>query len=212
MGEIMKSFITFGLAAIFWLGFAALSTPVRADEIRIGVMAHGVDVPLSDVNGGKEDGVSITGEYIFDTPNWPRWTLGARPYIYGSVNLAGNTSHGGAGLNWRRSLGGRFYAEIGGGFSVHNGTIRIDFPSSAALLALTTEERIALITPLYARRDNEIEFGSRVQFRAQGAVGYNLNDQWSAEFAYEHLSNGQILGGPQNDGLDSLGIRLARKF
>jgi len=208
----MKIFIRYGMGAMAFLGLVSLSTPVHADEIRIGLMAHGVDVPLSDVNGGKEDGVSLTGEYILDTPNWPKWTLGARPYIYGSVNLAGNTSHAGVGLNWRQGFWDRFYAEIGGGFSVHNGTVRIELPSSAQLLALTPEQRIALLSPLLERRNTEIQFGSRVQFRAQGALGYKLNDRWSAEFAYEHLSNGQILGGPENDGLDSLGIRLARKF
>ncbi|MBL4853785.1 MAG: acyloxyacyl hydrolase [Robiginitomaculum sp.] len=208
----MKSFINFGLAGIFWQGLTALPTPAFADEIRVGVMAHGVDVPPSGVRGGREDGVSLTGEYIFDTPNWPKWTLGARPYIYGSINLAGDTSHAGVGLNWRQSLGDKFYAEIGGGFSVHNGTNRIDFPSEAVLRAMTNEQRIALLAPLFERRRNEIQFGSRVQFRGQGAGGYRISDQWSAEFVYEHLSNGQILGGPQNDGLDSLGIRLARKF
>ena len=208
-GVIMK---LLNKAAIFCLSVTALPIVAHADEIRIGIMAHGVDVPLSDVNGSKEDGVSITGEYIFDTPNWTKWTLGARPYIYGSVNLAGNTSHGGVGLNWRRSFWDRFYAEIGGGFSVHDGTKRITLPSQAELLNLTFEQRTALLALIFARRNNEIQFGSRVQFRAQGAIGYKLGDQWSAEFAYEHLSNGQILGGPENDGLDSLGLRLARTF
>ncbi len=199
-------------AVIFFLTVLTLPMAAQADEIRIGIMAHGVDVPLSDVNGGKEDGVSITGEYIFDTPNWPKWTLGARPYIYGSVNLAGNTSHGGAGLNWRLGFWDRFYMDIGGGLSVHDGTIRIPLPSQAELSNLTLEQRTALLAPVFARRNREIQFGSRVQFRAQGAVGYRLDDQWSAEFAYEHLSNGQVLGGPENDGLDSLGLRLTRRF
>jgi len=212
----MKSFIKLGAPAILCLSFAIFPTSAQGDEIRIGLMAHGVDVvPLSDVDGGKEGGVSLTGEYIFDTPNWPKWALGARPYIYGSVNLAGNTSHGGVGLNWRQGFGDKLYAEIGGGFSVHNGTIRIDFPSEAVLRAMTSEQRITLLAPLFERRNTEIQFGSRVQFRAQGAFGYRFDDQWSAEFVYEHLSNGQMfggLGGPENDGLDSLGIRLARRF
>ncbi len=208
----MKSFFKLTVPATTLLGLVLAPIPAYADEIRVGIMAHGVKIPLSDVNAGKEESVSVTGEYIFDTPNWPKWTLGARPYIYGSINLGGDTSHGGVGLNWRQSFLDRFYAEIGGGFSVHNGTNRIDFPSEAVLRALTSGERIALLAPLFERRRNEIEFGSRVQFRAQGALGYSFNDQWSAEFVYEHLSNGQILGGPQNDGLDSVGVRLARKF
>lgn len=75
------------LSATLLCGVVALSTKAFADEIRVGIMAHDVDVPHITLRSLKEESVSITGEYIFDTSDWPKWTLGARPYVYGSLNL-----------------------------------------------------------------------------------------------------------------------------
>ena len=199
-------------STLLLLGLASWAPHTFADEVRVGIMVHDVDIPEITLRTIKERSASITGEYIFDTPNWPKWTLGARPYIYGSANLSGNTHHGGIGLNWRGHFLDNFYAEFGGGLSVHSGTNSIEFPSQATLLSLTNDERIALLTPIFQRLDNEIQFGSTVLFRAQFAIGYDFNETWGADIVYEHLSNGHIFGGPKNGGLDSVGFRLSRKF
>ena len=65
---------------------------------------------------------------------------------------------------------------------------------------------------LFARQSEEIEFGSRVLFRLQGAIGYNLNKDWAGEVYIEHLSNGSVFSSTVNEGVNSLGIRAARKF
>ena len=62
------------------------------------------------------------------------------------------------------------------------------------------------------RFDSEIEFGSRVLFRLQGAIGYNFNEDWAGEAYVEHLSNGGVFSDERNDGVNILGLRAARKF
>ena len=203
---------TMGFATLYLCGLFVFPIQAHAGEVRIGIMKHDVDIPNITIRPVKEQSTSITGEYIFDTPNWPAWTLGARPYVYGSINLEGKTNHGGAGLYWRQHITSKFYAEFGGGLSLHSGTKRIEFPSQSDFPTLTRQQRIALITSLFARTQNEIQFGSDALFRAQIAVGYDFSDKWGADIVYEHLSNGQILGGPENGGLDSIGMRLSRKF
>lgn len=70
----------------------------------------------------------------------------------------------------------------------------------------------------YDREAEEIEFGSRVLFRLQGAIGVNVNQDWSGELYLEHLSNGagnvfdDDANGGVNEGVDNIGIRAVRKF
>lgn len=198
-------------STILLLGLASFAHNSNADEVRVGVMIHDVDIPEITHRRIKERSTSVTAEYIFDAPKWLDWT-GARPYIYGSANLGGNTHHGGVGLNWRGHFTEKFYAEFGGGLSVHSGTNKVDFPSAATLQPLTINERLALFEDVFFRDDNEIQFGSTVLFRAQLALGYDINDTWSADVVYEHLSNGRVFSSTRNDGLDSVGFRLSRKF
>ena len=73
---------------------------------------------------------------------------------------------------------------------------------------LSDEER-ARRTELYYTR---IDFGSHVLFEPELALGYDLNDSWSTELSYTHLSNGQIFHQGKNQGLDDVGVRLVYKF
>ncbi|MBL4854750.1 MAG: acyloxyacyl hydrolase [Robiginitomaculum sp.] len=185
-------------------GFGA--TSAQADEIRPGVMIH--DSKLFDgVFGGlhgKEQSISVTGEYIFKSPDWLSWAYSPKPFVGGSLNLGGQTSFGGAGLLWRHDFQNRYYADLGFGLVVHNGVIRTPDP------LLSTD--LAEVLLLLRRKITEIEFGARYLFRTQFAFGYRFNEKWAGEIAYEHLSHGQILGGPENEGLNNIGFRVARRF
>ena len=64
-------------------------------------------------------------------------------------------------------------------------------------------------TYLYYHR---IDFGSKVLFEPELALGYQINDRWSAELSYTHLSNGQIFHQGKNQGLDDAGVRLVYAF
>lgn len=187
---------------------AGIVYPIHAhcDEIRLGPVIH--DQNVLNRRREKENSLAIYGEYIFETPGWLEWAASANPYIYGTVNLEGNTNHGGVGLNWRQHVG-KFYAEFGTGLSVHDGALSIfadiDFTLPEA------EVRTAILQ-LFERRANEHQYGSRVLFRNQLAVGYQIDDKWGADVFYEHLSHGGLLSDGRNDGLDSIGLRMSRKF
>lgn len=141
----------------------------------------------------NENSIAINGEILFEEPEFLKWAFSPQPYIGVTVNLEGNTSYGGAGLLWRQSFGEKFYGDVAFGLVAHTGTNNItDF-----------FERLS-------RSESEIQFGSRVLFREQVALGYNINSDWSTEVFYEHLSNAGLA--PPNSGADALGFRVARKF
>jgi len=70
-----------------------LGAPAHAQlsELRGGVAAH-------DVYNGREDGVQIIAEVLFDSPDFLNWAYSPRPYIMGSFNTSGLTNLGAVGL------------------------------------------------------------------------------------------------------------------
>ena len=134
------------------------------------------------------------------------WALKPKPYVGGSINfsIAGDTSYGGAGLLWQTSQKQKFFGEFAFGLVAHNGTLEVPLPASGE----TPEEGDAYDV----RNFQEIEFGSRILFRSQFAIGYRLSDKWSTQLVYEHLSHGKLLSSGSNEGLDAIGIRFGRKF
>lgn len=178
-----------------------------ADEIRVGVMVHDVQLAEEFIFGGrhgKEQSISLSGEYVFGAPDWLSWALGARPYIGGTINFEGETSHGGFGALWRTRDDRTFYGELAIGLVAHDGAIRTPDP----LLSTDPIE----VAARRERKFNEIEFGADVLFRTQFALGYRIDEKWAGELVFEHLSHGQILGGPENEGSNNLGVRFARRF
>lgn len=198
------------LSAVLITGLCAVSPSAQAGEVRVGVMAH--DVEIAGLGGvrEKERSESVTGQYIFDKELF--W--GVRPFVYGSANLAGNTSHGGFGVNFKRNFWSNYYVDLDTGLSAHNGAIRVPNPADAAadLNGSTAAEIRAEVARRFERKNSEIEFGSSVLFRNAIAIGYDINATYSVDIVYEHLSHGQILGGPENEGLDSVGVRLISRF
>lgn len=186
--------------------FALLCTFIGTDaqaqisELKFGVsefdeQTTGVNWSLGFAN---ENSVGITADIIFDEPTFLKWALSPQPYVGGMLNLEGNTSYIGGGLLWRQSLGKKFYADLSIGAVIHDGTLNIEFEGN--------------FQELINRLDNEIEFGSRVLFKPQISMGYRINDSWAGEVYYEHLSHGRLLSNRRNDGVDSIGAKIARRF
>lgn len=207
-----------------------MNAAAQIAEVRVGVAKFDDRIsPIPATQRADEQSVSISGEILFEEPKFLKWALSPQPYIGGSLNLEGNTSFGGAGLLWRQTVGEKFYGDFALGVVAHNGTRFVE-PSDelSALLKRTNEfdniedipqdilDGIRLgFDDLSDRRDNEIEFGSRVLFRLQGAIGVNVNEKWAGEIYMEHLSHGYglVFGDEDvNDGVNILGIRAARKF
>ena len=98
----------------------------------------------------------------------------------------------------------KVYGELAFGLVLHDGAIRTPDP------LLSTDPVEAALRR--ERKFNEIEFGSDVLFRTQFAIGYRFDAKWAGEFVLEHLSHGQIFGGPENEGSNNIGFRIARKI
>ena len=56
-------------------------------------------------------------------------------------------------------------------------------------------------------RTDKIAFGSRVLFEPELALGMQVSRRFSVEASWVHMSHAQVFG-PENPGIDNLGVRL----
>ena len=221
-----KSMALCAISAVLW----PMATLAQVAEVRVGIAEFDErtinfegEAPFGRAN---ERSISISGEILFKEPEFLKWALSPQPYIGGSLNLEGNTSFAGGGLLWRQTVGKKFYGDFAVGLVGHTGTTDIE-PSDEFIAIidqagefdnfddLPSDLQTALdvgFDDFFDRQDEEIEFGSRILFRLQGAIGYNINEDWAGEFYIEHLSNGDVFSNEVNEGVNILGIRAARKF
>lgn len=186
--------------SLFWTSHAS----AQISEIRAGIsdfdeQTIGVGWALEFAD---ENSVGINADIVFEEPKILKWALSPQPYIGGMINLEGKTSYGGAGLIWRQNIGSKLYGDLSVGLAVHNGTLDIKLDN------LTRDN----VDSIIERFQTEIEFGSRVLFRPQIAVGYRVSDDWAGELFFEHLSHARLFDSNDNDGVDIVGVRAARKF
>ena len=166
------------------LAFAAWTgSPAAAAEIFGGLYSHDVKTGLT--RSGFERGVDFQLGWRGERMS-ALGVIGApSPHVFGSVNSAGDTNYAAAGISWK--IGNAIYARPGIGLAVHDGPERV------------------------VPGDGRIDFGSRILFALELGVGYQVNDLLSVEASIVHLSHAQ-LAGPQNPGLDNVGIRLNYHF
>jgi len=204
----------------------SMATPAssQVSEARLGTNIH--DINWTGLGNGeaKERSIAINGEIVFKEPEFLKWALSPQPYVGGAVNLSGETSYGGAGLLWRQSLDRKSYLDISFGLVVHDGTIEVKAsPLVQSVIddgAITGSFSAAQLTQFAAElaefrngQQSEIDYGSRILFRQQIALGYRWNENWSTQVFIEHLSHGNILvRGRPNEGLDNIGMRASYHF
>lgn len=211
------------LLAVAIFTFAAPAS-AQVVEVRLGSNFHDIDWTGAGSGADKERSGTINGEIVFAEPEFLKWALSPQPYIGGAVNLGGETSYGGAGLLWRQTFAEKFYADFSLGLVVHDGTIEANasplvqsvIDDANVQAGFTAEQREQFATELADfrnRQQTEIDFGSRVLFRQQIALGYRWSEKWSTHVFVEHLSHGNILvSGRPNEGLDTLGARASYHF
>ena len=80
------------LSAVLW----PMTAMAQIAELRVGVAEFDErtinfegEAPFGRAN---ENSVAISGEILFDEPEFLKWALSPQPYIGGSLNLEGNTS------------------------------------------------------------------------------------------------------------------------
>lgn len=153
--------------------------PVQAAEIFGGVFAHDVDTSLT--KSGFEDGVDVELGWRGEKVGFLHVLGGPRPHAFVSLNSAASTHFAAAGISWK--IGRRVYLRPGIGLAVHTGPGRV------------------------VPGDDRIDFGSRILFSPELGAGARLSDRVSVEASWVHLSHAQLFG-PQNPGLDTIGVRL----
>ncbi|WBY16770.1 acyloxyacyl hydrolase [Erythrobacteraceae bacterium WH01K] len=182
MPTIRSAGLLAGIAAATSLG-----SPAMAQEVYGGVYAHAVDTPFTFDTG--EGGVDLQAGYRF-APIEGLAAIGSpEPYIFGSVNLDGDTSFAGAGLGWKAEIG-PVYLRPGIGLVVH------DAPST----------RVDPATRI------RTDLGSRILFAPEIAIGTHLSERVSVEASWVHISNAQIFDSEQNPGIDTMGLRINFKL
>ena len=169
--------------AFLALALAAGTFPsaVSAVELFGGVYVHDVDTPLT--KSGIEGGV----DFQIGIRGGRIGATPLQPYGFLAVNSSGETNYGAIGLSAK--FGDRIYIRPGVGLALHTGSTR-NFQDP------TTDG---------------IDFGSRILFQPEIAVGTQLNHRLSLEASWAHLSHGTLLS-RQNPGIDNFGVRLNLKL
>ena len=153
------------------------SVPAQAGEVFGGVYVHDVKLPTD--KSGIESGADLMLGYRGGKIG--RTPL--QPYVFGALNTAGDTSYAAAGLSAK--FGHSIYFRPGLGIAIHTGSA----------------EKFQDLS------NDQIDFGSRVLFEPEVAVGAQVNSRLSIEASWVHMSHAQ-LAGRQNPGIDNLGVRL----
>ena len=163
---------------------AVFATPASAQEIFGGVYLHDVETPLNfsgDIEGGTGFQLGFRGAPIRGL----KVIGGPSPYVMAQLNSEGNTHFAAAGISWK--IGRQIYVRPGIGLAIHTGPGRV------------------------VPGDNRIDFGSRILFQPELAVGAQVSERLSVEASAVHFSHATLFSG-QNPGMDTFGIRLNYRF
>lgn len=158
-------------------------TPATAQEAFVGAYFHEVETPLTFPV--KESGADIEIGYRFAPVEALSFIGKPQPYVFASINTAGDTSFAGGGLSWKLGKG-QIYVRPGIGLIVHDG------PS-------------VRINPVTRHRT---DLGSRVLFELELAIGAQVSDRVSVEASWVHISHAQLFNSQQNPGIDMMGVRV----
>ncbi len=168
-------------AAVLALPFVAV--PALAQEVFGGTYVHGVSTPFTLETG--EGGADIEAGYRFGRQGALAFIGKPAPYLFVSLNTAGDTGFVAAGLSWKLTLG-PIYARPGIGLSLN------DAPSRRV-----------------GADGVRTDLGSPVLFEPEIALGGKVTDKLSLEASWVHISGARLFNSQQNPGIDMLGVRLA---
>lgn len=188
---------TCGALAAGALGAMAGAAHAEVESLHVGVLAHNVRI-IDPKNADKEDGPAAEFQVNFSSPGFLEWAGSPEPYLVASVNVAGETSFGGGGLEWRWEFADGWALTPGLGYVIHDGELDNPFPNGSPEAAAYADENLLL--------------GSRDLFRTSIGLEREFEGGWSGQIFYSHLSHGQILGEGRNQGLDQIGLRLGYSF
>lgn len=157
--------------------------PAHAGEIFGGILVHDVDTPIT--RSGIERGLDVQLGWRGERIQGLGFIGRPSPYVFASASTEGATNFAAAGLSWK--FGRQVYVRPGIGLAIHDGPGEV------------------------VPGDNRIDFGSRILFEPEIAVGVQVSPRFSVEASWVHLSHAQLFG-RQNPGMDSIGARVNYRF
>ena len=153
------------------------SAPADAGELFGGIYAHDVKLPTD------KSGIEGGADFQIGYRGGGIGHTPLQPYIFGALNSAGKTDYASVGLSAK--FGRSIYVRPGVGLAIHTGSAeKFQDPTN-----------------------DVIDFGSRILFEPELAVGTRINGRLSIEASWVHLSHAQLFS-RQNPGIDNLGVRL----
>jgi len=193
-----------GSAAVLCLAAAAALAPAAAhaqnltySELKFGVLAHD-----AHFLGGKERGVDLNPEIIFQSPvtdAWAagvpwylRWMVQPRPTLGGEFNTSGFTNQYYLGATWTWQLASNLLQPQDG--------IALSYFFGPGF----NDGDIIATTP------NRKSLGSHVLFREALELGYLINPVYQISGFVDHVSNGGFA--KQNQSINDVGVRLGVRF
>lgn len=195
-GRGLPAFLCLG-AGLLALSPAAHAQNLTYSEFKLGVLAHDVHFL-----GGKERGVDIAPEVIFQSPiadSWAatvppylRWMVQPRPTIGGEINTSGFTDQAYIGATWTWQLASNVLQPGDGialsyffGPGFNDGDIIASAPDRKSL-------------------------GSHILFREALELGYRINPVYEVSAMIDHVSNGGLA--KQNQSINDMGVRFGVRF
>ena len=162
----------------------AAAAPAGATDLFAGLLAHDIKTPLN--LGGYESGADIELGLRGPRLHVLDFIGAPSPYAFASIATDGRTDLVAAGLAWQIGRG-RVYLRPGIGMAIHD-------RSSHGV-----------------RNGFRTDLGSRILFEPEVGLGYRLNPRLAVEASWVHVSHATLFG-PQNPGMDSVGLRLVYRL
>lgn len=151
-------------------------------EARLGVLDHASSI----LGNGREDGILISPEVLFTSPDFMRYIGSPMPTLGFQINTdERNFMYG--GLTWRIGFLKYFHLNLGFGMGVHDGD-------------LGDEERA-----------NDLKLGCRWLFHEVAALGVTLAERHVIEVQVDHYSHAHLCS-RHNSGTESIGLVYGYRF
>ena len=184
--------------------FALAAAPAQATELFGGLYGHDVTFigeTIGSGAAGREEGWDIH----LGARSKPIAALArvGRPqaHAFVSLNSEKTSNFAAAGLSWRIGVSERFYVRPGLGMGITDGKAKLPPVNQPGIPFPEILRRLKLY-------NTRIDFGSKVLFEPELAVGWQVTPRLAAELSWVHFSHGQILHQGKNQGIDLAGLRL----
>jgi hypothetical protein len=184
-------------AAAFLAPAGAQAQNLTYNEVKFGVLAHDVHFL-----GGKEHGVDLNPEIIFQSPISDAWAAGVpwylhwmvqpRPTVGGEFNTSGFTNQYYFGATWTWQLASN-----------------VVMPGDGVTLGIFFGPSFN-DGDIIGKAPNKKSLGANVLFREAFELGYQITPAYTVSGFFDHVSNGGLA--KQNQSINDVGVRFGFRF